>query len=1549
MPWKIVSWNVNGIRTLVTPKTPLSKWLNDFDADIVCFQETKISREALQEEIAVVPGYTSYFAFSQTRVGYSGVATYCKSSTATPTNAEDCLTGWQSNSNSVIGFTASASDDNLSSGGLSSLDTEGRCVLTEHLISDSLTDEKKKLFVFNVYVPRVDFEENPPPRLDYKMDFLRILLQRAKKMTAAGHCVIITGDLNVCISPEDHFDPGDINDFYKDRPDRQLLKSSLLNSELSGDGFLVDSFRKMHPDRKNAYSCWHTKLGLRSKNLGTRIDFVLTDLASANLLAGADVCPHVMGSDHCPVETSFSSSLHASVVCPALATKLWPQFARKQQKLTDFFARGEKNCVASVVQKREKAKKCNNLISSYFVKRQKVTDSGEFVISESASQEVERVIEDIEQESCSPPIRSEISVETSRSGNVSNSWKSLLTGPPKCKHGFVCVRRVVKKPGPNLKREFWSCPIMPVEETELNELWRHLGDVDEAKSSASAATLKTLYLKRKLKLSEIVSGVMVVVHSQNRNPMGAILMLLEVLSVADDLSEVWSPNRELEDLRSSKVKSAVNPLVALVLHKPSCGHAILSGADYFYRRTDCSKLWGLLLELFKFVLNDKGTTQEHFLLQREAFLILANRGADFSYRDVYELLRNHVWIRKKLYNDQDLEAAADKLVLLLQRFPSTTVWKSSDDDNILPICCAILWESSKSTSNAIFLPRLMTVLNTVVTELSPAYQAFLWLFLCVFLPICPISLYESAIDLDPDSKFAIRIYCHSDENGFLIVRHPFLSNILRVQTWLTTDGFDTKSKSSRKNAEDVVIQTAMLGEFLALDEENSRISAFGMNHEELLEALVDAGEKDPVAAVRMLPVFVATLSFKTLGSRAMSSALKLRVMQVLPKWAVHKACLKPLLNLIAAMRSQSGLEVMALRMMHELWKADDRCFGELESMLVQSKNDSAAWAIAKSCLVRDICLSKANKFGNAFLGLVVDTIKAPSGLEIHALCALDAVGALCKESVVDLQDVFEILTILAHAETRSLVISKIGEVIQLAADVERTSRKANLFVTRVLNWLWDLTCGTQVHLVNMALRTLGKFSPTDFKLSMVPVSFRSRAEIKERIFDEQEDFVSGAHILKMFEELNEKSFPAMEDLVLSMTGHEMRNMGKRAYTMGMNLAATRRNPENPAGEPMDYNYLDEKSLLKWVIRYLIEESRKERTDSGSTILICLAALNQTEFFSGTRGLPPLFWPRILRPLARLPELLCAVLDLVVEAMVVLRRRFSDVVVALNVTEYEENSLAGFLEFHFEKPLQDHGKKLTDDWLTAFRDSLTDNRVSSENKAFIAECLVKQVKKFSADHSTFNRTLLEIPPDYFLALVEAGDGVDLMKAGILRAEMVKRAVAHGISDTKFESNPLRWMFKPIDWLIDGTVDDEKTIQDFQNLINDTIRGVQQASFRMQWVSHQVDLILQCDTNDPEAFAKEVRIRWDVVIKSVITFGDFEHLLATCLKHSDVSISQEEKIRITMHVFALCMSDLYVNPIWEPVCAKMLAIAEGNFVNAFLPAFQGYIFYLAEAFR
>lgn len=43
---KIVTWNINGIRTF---KTGIKKILDSFDADIICVQETKVTRKCREE------------------------------------------------------------------------------------------------------------------------------------------------------------------------------------------------------------------------------------------------------------------------------------------------------------------------------------------------------------------------------------------------------------------------------------------------------------------------------------------------------------------------------------------------------------------------------------------------------------------------------------------------------------------------------------------------------------------------------------------------------------------------------------------------------------------------------------------------------------------------------------------------------------------------------------------------------------------------------------------------------------------------------------------------------------------------------------------------------------------------------------------------------------------------------------------------------------------------------------------------------------------------------------------------------------------------------------------------------------------------------------------------------------------------------------------------------------------------------------------------------------------------------------------------------------
>ena len=59
---RLVTWNVNGVRSLQSyhPWNVTRQFrtvLDSFDADILCFQETKITRDRLEADLALVEGY----------------------------------------------------------------------------------------------------------------------------------------------------------------------------------------------------------------------------------------------------------------------------------------------------------------------------------------------------------------------------------------------------------------------------------------------------------------------------------------------------------------------------------------------------------------------------------------------------------------------------------------------------------------------------------------------------------------------------------------------------------------------------------------------------------------------------------------------------------------------------------------------------------------------------------------------------------------------------------------------------------------------------------------------------------------------------------------------------------------------------------------------------------------------------------------------------------------------------------------------------------------------------------------------------------------------------------------------------------------------------------------------------------------------------------------------------------------------------------------------------------------------------------------------------
>lgn len=51
-PIRVLSWNVNGLRAVLQrEKKKLYVMLNELQADIICFQETKLTRSELDEEL----------------------------------------------------------------------------------------------------------------------------------------------------------------------------------------------------------------------------------------------------------------------------------------------------------------------------------------------------------------------------------------------------------------------------------------------------------------------------------------------------------------------------------------------------------------------------------------------------------------------------------------------------------------------------------------------------------------------------------------------------------------------------------------------------------------------------------------------------------------------------------------------------------------------------------------------------------------------------------------------------------------------------------------------------------------------------------------------------------------------------------------------------------------------------------------------------------------------------------------------------------------------------------------------------------------------------------------------------------------------------------------------------------------------------------------------------------------------------------------------------------------------------------------------------------
>jgi exodeoxyribonuclease III len=151
------------------------------------------------------------------------------------------------------------------------------------------------LTVASIYVP------NGGKDFPAKMQFLEQLDGYAALQEQQGRTIVLCGDLNVARTDRD-VHPKE----RKPRAIGQLPEERALIERIISRG-LVDLGRTVDPDNDNLFTWWPPWREMRARNIGWRLDYVLTTAALAARAAGCPVQKDVGTSDHAPVMATFAT------------------------------------------------------------------------------------------------------------------------------------------------------------------------------------------------------------------------------------------------------------------------------------------------------------------------------------------------------------------------------------------------------------------------------------------------------------------------------------------------------------------------------------------------------------------------------------------------------------------------------------------------------------------------------------------------------------------------------------------------------------------------------------------------------------------------------------------------------------------------------------------------------------------------------------------------------------------------------------------------------------------------------------------------------------------------------------------------------------------------------------------------------------------------------------------------------------------------------------------------------------------------------------------
>ena len=256
----IASWNVNSVRTRLNQ---VISWINQYNPDVLCLQETKV----VDNQFPIKPfEELGYQVIAYGQKSYNGVAIISKIQT----------------SNINKGFSK---------------------VLEDYPNADKFEDQKRIISadingiqIINVYVPNGSSLNSD--KFQYKINWLNSLSSFLDEQEKKGSLFCLLGDFNIAPSNKDIHDP--------QKYEGGIMASKIERNALSNvlKGRFIDSFR-IYEKNTGYWSWWDYRNNSFELNKGWRIDHIyISKILSSKLkscVIDSNPRGNIQPSDHAPI------------------------------------------------------------------------------------------------------------------------------------------------------------------------------------------------------------------------------------------------------------------------------------------------------------------------------------------------------------------------------------------------------------------------------------------------------------------------------------------------------------------------------------------------------------------------------------------------------------------------------------------------------------------------------------------------------------------------------------------------------------------------------------------------------------------------------------------------------------------------------------------------------------------------------------------------------------------------------------------------------------------------------------------------------------------------------------------------------------------------------------------------------------------------------------------------------------------------------------------------------------------------------------------------